>query len=128
MSTPEAAVAVRSLYDRLGGRVGIAAIVDDIIAAHIANPLVGERFKAIQDIDHAKRMACDFFCMGAGGPQKYAGKDMRTAHEGMGVTEREFDAVVDDIVSVLRAHAIDDTTRREVLAILTGFKGEIVHQ
>lgn len=126
MKVQERPVATRSLYERLGSYAGITAIVEDVIAAHLASPVVGARFRKVKDIEHAKRMARDFFCAGAGGPEKYAGKDMRTAHQGMNVNEQEFEAVVDDIVTVLRRHAIDDKTQQDVLAILNGFKGEIV--
>ena len=126
MKVQERPVATRSLYERLGSNAGITAIVEDVIAAHLANPVVGPRFQKVKDIEHAKRMARDFFCAGAGGPEKYAGKDMRTAHQGMNVNEQEFAVVVDDIMAVLRRHAIDEKSQQDVLAILTGFKGEIV--
>ena len=121
LSTP-----VGSLYQRLGGGAGIAAIVDDVLAAHLANPVVAPRYRNVKDLEHTRRMARDFFCAGAGGPETYAGKDMRTAHRGMNVSGEEFLAVVDDIMTVLGRHRIDDTTQKDVLAILYGFKNEIV--
>lgn len=123
---PQPAAPSRSLYERLGGATGISAIVEDIIAAHLASPVVGARFQKIEDLEHAKRMARDFFCAGAGGPEKYTGKDMRTAHHGMGISEREFLVVVDDVMGVLRRHAIDEATQGDVLQILNSFKGDIV--
>ena len=121
LSTP-----VASLYERLGGGAGITAIVDDVLAAHLANPVVAPRYRNVQDLEHTRRMARDFFCAGAGGPEPYTGKDMRTAHRGMNVSGEEFLAVVDDIMTVLGRHRIDDTTQKDVLAILYGFKNEIV--
>lgn len=126
MTIQEPSITTRSLYDRLGGATGISAIVDDVIAAHLGNPVVGARFQAVKDLGRLRRMATDFFCAGAGGPQKYAGKDMRTAHKGMNVNGQEFEAVVDDIMKVLGRHAIDAKTQKDVLSILSGFKGEIV--
>jgi hemoglobin len=121
LSTP-----ARSLYERLGGGSGISAIVDDVMAAHLANPIVGPRYRNVKDVEHTKRMAREFFCAGAGGPETYSGKDMRTAHRGMNASEQEFLAVVDDIMTVLGRHAIDGATQKDVLAILYGFKNEIV--
>lgn len=126
MKVQERPVATRSLYERLGGNAGITAIVEDVIAAHLDSPVVGARFQKVKDIEHAKRMARDFFCAGAGGPEKYAGKDMRAAHQGMDVSEQEFAAVVEDIMNALRWHSIDEQTQQDVLAILQGLKGEIV--
>lgn len=116
-----------TLYQRLGEAAGISRLVDDVMAAHLANPLVKARFEAIQDIDHAKRMARDFFCAGAGGPQVYAGKDMRAAHTGMHISEQEFRAVTDDIVHAMEKHKYDEETKGDVIAILNSLKREIIH-
>ena len=96
------------------------------MAAHLANPVVSPRFQNIKDLEHSKRMAREFFCAGSGGPEKYTGKDMRTAHRGMNVSEQEYLAAVDDIMTVLGRHKIEDTAQKDVLAILYAFKGEIV--
>jgi hemoglobin len=116
-----------TLYQRLGEAAGISRLVDDVMAAHLANPLVKTRFEAIKDIDHAKRMAREFFCAGAGGPQAYTGKDMRTAHTGMNISEQEFVAVADDIVNAMEKHKYDEETKSEVVAILHALKRDIVH-
>jgi hemoglobin len=114
-----------SLYDRLGGAEGIARIMDDIVAAHLANPLIQTRFQNV-DLEQAKRMGREFFAAGAGGPEKYTGRDMRTAHRGMNISEQEYLAAMDDIMGVLRKHGIDEPTQKDVLAILYSLKGEII--
>lgn len=133
--TPGAHIAVQhqgermmsiSLYDRLGGAQGISRIVDDVIDAHLSNPLVGTRFQNVKDIEHAKAMAREFFAAGSGGPEKYSGKDMRTAHAGMNISEQEYLAVMDDIMGALQKHKIDENTQKDVLAILYSLKGEII--
>lgn len=126
MKREELASTERSLYERLGGSAGISSIVDDVIAAHLANPVVAPRYGNVKDMEHLRRVSREFFSAGAGGPEKYTGRDMRTAHKGMNVSEQEFIAVVDDIMGVLGRHDIDGTTQKDVLAILYGFKNEIV--
>jgi len=116
----------KSLYERLGGAQGISRIVDDFVAAHLANPLVQARFQNIKDLEHAKQMAREFFAAGAGGPGKYTGKDMLTAHKGMNISEQEYMAVMDDIMAALDKHGIDEVTKKDVLAILYSLKGEII--
>ena len=116
----------RSLYDHLGGAEGIARIVDDVIAAHLTNPLIQTRFQNINDLEHAKQMAREFFSAGSGGPEKYTGRDMRAAHQGMNISEQEYLAVMDDIMSVLDRHDIDESAKKDVLAILYSLKGEII--
>ena len=60
----------RSLYERLGQKDGITRIVDDVMANHLANPVVQARFENIKDLDHARRMAAEFFCAGCGRPAR----------------------------------------------------------
>lgn len=115
-----------TLYRRLGGADGIARLVDDVMAAHLQNPIVKTRFQNIKDLEHAKRMAREFFCAGSGGPEPYTGKDMLAAHTGMNISEQEYLAVTDDIVGAMTKHALDEATKNEVIAILYSLKGHII--
>ena len=114
-----------TLYERLGGRRGIEAIAHAAVDNHLQNPLVAARFRAT-DIARAKAMATQFFCMGSGGPERYEGKDMRAAHLGMNINEQEYMAVMDDIVSALKAPGIGAAEQAEVVAILYSLKGDIL--
>lgn len=116
----------RSLYDRLGQKDGIARIVEDVMAAHLTNPVVRTRFENSKDLDHAKRMAAEFFCAGCGGPEPYTGRDMLTTHRGMNISEQEYMAVMDDILGALGKHGIDQATQNEVLAVLYSLKNQII--
>lgn len=115
-----------TLYERLGRTEGIGRIVDDVMAAHLRNPMIKTRFEAIEDIDHATKMAKEFFAAGSGGPDQYTGRDMLTTHRGMNVSEQEFIAVVDDILWALDRHGMTDETKKDVLAILYSLKAEII--
>jgi hemoglobin len=116
----------KSLYSRLGGAEGIRKIIDDVIAAHLDNPVVGERFRKAEDISRLKTKAWEFFCAGAGGPETYTGKDMISAHKGMNITEQEYEAVTNDILSALKKNRIDDATAKDVTAILDSLKSQVI--
>jgi hemoglobin len=120
-----------TLFDRLGGAAGIAAIVDSLVAAHMENPVIQPRFIAYLDtperIAAIKGHVCTFLEAGTGGPRAYTGRSMREAHRGMNINETEFIAVVDDILAVLQKHGIDQSTQKDVLAIAYSLKDEIVH-
>lgn len=114
-----------TLYDRLGGREGIARITRTLVDNHIANPVVGVRFRNA-DRDKLERLAIEFFCAGSGGPEGYTGRDLVTTHKGMNVSEQEFVEVVDDAMAALETHGIDPATKNEVLGVLWSLKGEVV--
>lgn len=115
-----------TLYQRLGGSEGIARLVEDVMSAHLENPVVKARFGNIQDMEHAKRMAREFFCAGSGGPEPYTGMDMLTAHKGMNISEQEYLAVMDDIVGAMDKNELDASTKNDVIAILYSLKGNII--
>jgi hemoglobin len=115
-----------SLYERLGQKDGITRIVEDVMTAHLTNPIVSTRFENSRDIGHAKRMAAEFFCAGCGGPEAYTGRDMLTTHRGMNISEQEYMAVMDDILGALGKNGIDQATQNEVVAVLYSLKNQII--
>lgn len=117
--------ATATLYQRLGGRPAIETLMNDVVANHLVNPIIAPRFARV-DVERAKQHSIDFFCMGSGGPEQYSGRDMRTAHAGMNISEQEFVAALDDIMAALDKNNVGPTERQEILAILYSMKGDIV--
>lgn len=120
------AAETKSLYDRLGRAEGITRIVHDLMDAHLANPLIAPRFRAIEDIDHAKQVVVQFFCAGTGGPECYGGRELLQIHKGMNVSEQEFIAATDDVLGALQKNGVDATTQGEVTAILYSMKNQVI--
>ena len=120
-----------SLFERLGGTAGIAAIVESLIAAHMENPIIRARFLPYLDtpehLEAIKGHVCTFLEAGSGGPRAYTGRAMLDAHRGMNISEAEFVATLDDILLVLQKHRVDEATQKDILAIAYSLKGEIVH-
>lgn len=118
-----------SLFERLGGSPGIRRLVDEMVALHMVNPLVGVRFRAIapaERVEQIKRHACAFLEMGSGGPARYEGRSMPDTHRGMNINEAEYMAVVDDILAAARACGMDEDVQKDLLAIAWSLKGEIL--
>ena len=119
------AVAARSLYDRLGGKDAITAVIDDFVANVAADKRINARF-AKTDIPHLKQMLVDQVCQATGGPCTYTGKSMRDAHKGMKITEADFNALVEDLSQSLDRHAVPPAEKTELLTALGGMKADIV--
>ncbi len=86
----------KSLFDRLGGKPAITAVVDDFVANVAADKRINAFF-AKADIPHLKMELVDQLCQATGGPCKYTGKDMKTTHKGMGIGGADFNALVEDL-------------------------------
>ena len=120
----------KNLYDRLGGTAGITGIVDDVIEEHMNNPLVSARFLPYKEqpekLAVIRQHTIDFFCAGSGGPVTYKGRDMPTTHRGMNISPAEYMYVMDDILTVLDKHKIDEESKKDVLSILWSLKEMII--
>ena len=119
-----------TLYQRLGGREAIKGVVDDFVANVVADPRVNSRFKGLQPAAVAKLQTniADQICDATGGPCAYLGKDMKAVHTGMGITDAEWSATVEDLVKSLNKFKVGAKEQQELLAILGPLKKDIVGQ
>ena len=114
-----------SLYERLGEMDAITAVVDDFVARCTADDRINAKF-ARSDVRRLKKMLVDQVCEAAGGPCTYTGRDMRTTHDGMGVTAGEFDALVGDLVATLDGFGVGSAEKEELLGLLAPMRADIV--
>ena len=117
--------AKKSLYDRLGGKGAIQAVVDDFIGNVAADARINKRF-ANADIPRLKTKLVEQICEASGGPCKYTGASMLDAHRGMNVTDGEFNALVEDLVKSLDKLKVASQEKGELLTALGGMKPQIV--
>jgi len=119
-----------TLYQRLGGREAIKLVVDDFVANMAADPRVNGRFKGLDAARVAKLQTklADQICDATGGPCAYLGRDMKTVHTGMGITEAEWNATVEDLVKSLDKFKVKPKEQQELLSALGAMKKDIVGQ
>jgi hemoglobin len=115
----------QTLYQRLGGQPAIVAVVDDFVGNVAADTRINKRF-ATTNIPHLKKMLVEQICAGTGGPCKYTGLDMKTAHRDMNITDAEFGALVEDLVKTLDKFKVPAKEKGELLGVLGPMKGDIV--
>ena len=120
-------MAAPSLYERLGGKPAITAVVDDFIGNVAGDARINGRFRTA-DVPRLKARLVDQVCEATGGPCKYTGASMRDAHKGMQITDAEFNALVEDLVKSLDKFKVPAREKGELLGALGGMKGDIVGQ
>ena len=122
----------KSLYERLGGKKAITAVVDEFVTNVAADARIN-KFFALTASD-PKRMATfkgnlvDQICQAGGGPCKSAGKSMKEAHAGMGVSTADFSALVEDLVKALDKLKVGEKEKNELLSVLGPMKSDIVEK
>jgi hemoglobin len=120
----------KSLYERVGGYNALAAVVDDFIGRLVADKQF-EKFFIGHSVDSKKRIRqhiLDQFCAATGGPCVYTGRDMKTTHGGLGITEADWDAAAKHLAASLDKFKVPEKEKGEVLAFVTTLKKDIVEK
>ena len=129
LATAPAFAQQKSLYERLGGEPAITAVVDDFTARAAADPKVnflrGGKYATV-DVPKLKKHLVNLVCSVTGGPQKYTGRDMKTLHKGMAITDAEFDALAADLVASLDKFKVPAKEKDELLKIVASTRADIV--
>jgi len=121
-----------ALYKSLGGKKAITAVVDLFVGNVAGDARINSFFKA--DVADPKKLAkfkmnlVNQICEAAGGPCKYKGKDMKSAHAGMGISSPDFDALVQDLVASLDKFMVKDGDKQALLGVLGPMKKDIVEK
>lgn len=121
----------KSLYTRLGGYDAIAAVVDDFFGRLTKDPQFSARFFTGHSTDSFKKvrqLTVDLTCSVTGGPCYYTGRDMKTTHAGLGITENDWDASVVHFVATLDKFKVPQKEKTELLNIISSLKNDIVEK
>jgi hemoglobin len=122
--------AQKSLYERVGGYDALAAVVDDFIG-RLATDKRFERFFTGFSTDSKKKLRqhiLDQFCVATGGPCVYMGRDMKTTHAGLAITEADWDAAAKHLVGSIDKFKVPEKEKGELLAFVTSLKKDIVEK
>ncbi|MEP6995357.1 MAG: group 1 truncated hemoglobin [Acidobacteriota bacterium] len=119
-----------SLYKRLGGYDAIAAVTDDFVPRLVNDKVVGRFLVGLSDNSKARlrQNFVDQLCAATGGPCIYVGRDMKTAHKGMGITGADWDISVKHLVDTLEKFKVPEKEKSELLAAVSALKADIVEK
>jgi hemoglobin len=110
-----------TLFDRLGGRDGIARIAERVMANHFANPRIRTRFEhSEQSLEKLTIHAIELFGTGPTDIETYQARPLPDAHAGMNIDEAEFVYALDDIMAALESENVGELEQAEVLRMLYG--------
>ncbi len=117
-----------SLYHRIGGHDVIAELVAELMPRLTGDPVIGVywRGKCKDSMRKDMQLVQEFLCMAFGGPSHYMGRDMKTSHEGLGITHDEWDIFAHHAVATLDKLGIPEPEKSEFLAAAASLKDDIV--
>jgi len=117
-----------SLYQRMGGYDVIAAVIDDLFAILHDEPAFARFFggRSADSVMRSRQLLVDQMCALSGGPCFYIGRDMKTSHTGLGITDDEWEANMQASDAALTKNGVGDAERAEFLALFERYRGDIV--
>ena len=122
----------KTLFNRLGGKKAITRVVDDFVARCAADARISSYFaKTAGDpkrLKEFKQKLADQICEASSGPCRYTGKDMKTAHAGMGITGDAFNSLVEDLTESMVKLNVGPAEMGELLNVLAPMKGDVVEK
>ncbi len=117
-----------TLYSSLGGYDAIAAVSDNLLSRLKQDQQLA-RFWLHRGEDGVRRerqLLVDFLCASAGGPLLYVGRDMKTAHKGMGINESDWSKFIGHLEATLDSFNVPAPERAQVLAFIDSTKRDVV--
>lgn len=120
----------KTLYQRMGGYDVIAGIVDDFISQLRADPAF-KRFgggRSQDSLMRTRQLVVEQICFLSGGPCIYIGRDMKTVHHGLAITQEEWDSTIKMFKASLDKFKVADRERQEFLAVIEKTRPDIVEK
>jgi hemoglobin len=117
-----------SLYKRLGGYDALALVTDDFVGRLVSDKQLARFFGGVST-DSRKRirqLVLDQLCAATGGPCIYIGRSMRASHEGLGITEDDWNTAVKLLGETLAKFKVPKAEQAELAKLLTTLKPDIV--
>ena len=124
-ATMDATAAPAGLYLALGEKPGITRLVDDFVNRVVKDPRIGGHFKDVKP-QALKDSLTDQICQLSGGPCKYEGADMKSAHADMDINKGHFNALVEVLQSAMDAQGIPFVQQNRLLALLAPMHRDVI--
>ncbi|MCZ8218094.1 MAG: group 1 truncated hemoglobin [Acidovorax sp.] len=120
-----ATTAPAGLYQALGEKPGITRLMDDFVNRVVKDPRIGGHFKDVKPAA-LKESLTDQICQLSGGPCKYEGADMKSAHADMDINKGHFNALVEVLQSAMDAQGIPFAQQNRLLALLAPMHRDVI--
>jgi len=118
----------KTLYERLGGYDAISAVCTNLLPRLQADPHLARfwQHRGEDGLKREKQLLIDFLCSSAGGPLYYTGRDMKTTHKGMRISETDWSVFLRHLHATLEAFQVPQAERDEVVAFVQSTKNDMV--
>lgn len=115
----------QTLYDKLGGDVGVTAIVSGTLDYTLKDDRIAHTFEN-SNVPRVEKLIVEQICELADGPCTYSGQTMERSHRGLALTSLHFNALVENMQKAMTDNDIDYRTQNQLLALLAPMHRDVV--
>jgi hemoglobin len=117
-----------TLFDRLGGASAISAAAEIFYRKVLADPSLAPYFDDV-DMDRQIAKQAAFLTLALGGPNSYTGRDLRTAHAGLGaLSDEHVDRVIEHLAQTLRELGVSEPDIAAVGAVAASVRDDVLNR
>jgi hemoglobin len=120
-------MADKATFEAFKGKDGLARIAADTVDFSMADPRIKDIF-ATTDVPRLKRTLAEQFCYVLGGGCDYSGRDMKSVHKDMGVTNKDFNALVENLQKAMEKEGVPFFAQNKLLAKLAPMQRGVVER
>ena len=116
-----------TLYERVGGRAGLAEVMTDFYLRVFADEELRPFFENVS-VDKLESMQTEFFAAALEGPISYSGRPLSHVHSGLGIRPRHVRRFLDHLLEALRKQRLSDQDVYEIEDRIAMYSDEITGQ
>ena len=118
----------KTLYERLGGYDGISGFVNNLLPRLQLDSQLGRFWKnrGEDGMAREKKLLIDYLCSNSGGPVYYTGRDMKSSHKGMKISESDWSIFLGHAGDTLEALKVPKQECDDVVAFVLSLKDDLV--
>jgi len=120
-----AQAAEKTLYERLGGKPAVTAVISQFVDYNNADEVIKSRWDP-DNVENLKLYLTELVCNATGGGCIYTGQHMDVAHAGLNITEEEFGRVAANLVKALDKFKVPEKEKGELMTIIGSLKDQVV--
>jgi len=121
----DATAASATLYDQIGGGAKMRAVAEDFTAIVLADDRINFTF-AQTDTKKFTQLLFEQLCNLTRGPCQYTGRDMRTSHAKLNITNAMFNALAEDLYLAFDREHVPYRLQNRVMVLLAPMQRDIV--
>jgi hemoglobin len=114
-----------TVFQEFGGKPGISKVIDDFLGIWQEDPRIKDRLNDA-DVERLGFLLKEQITQLTGGPAVYSGKDMKTAHQAMGLHNADFNALAEDLQHAMDKNGVPSRAQNKLLAKLAPMEHVIV--